>query len=290
MKMASRTHQMAGKLLTGAPEKSAGQMSRTTLTFSKHVQFQDIVKHAWQDNQRGNGMGRVWQKLKRVKQALKTLNTTAFQGVEARIKLYRQQLQDVQSSMRQPGEPTSLIETEREAKLNRKKWLNVEESIMRQKSRMQRLKLGDGNTAYFHVSLKNRLAQNRITSLTSANGNIMASSSDIEEEILGFYKKLLETCANQLPTVNHQAMRDGPRLDRGKQAHLIVPVSRDEILQALQGINDNKAPGSDGFNAIFFKKVRATVGEEITDAIQEFFLSGKLLKAINCTTVTLIPK
>lgn len=244
------------------------------------------MKHAWQDNQRGNGMGRVWQKLKRVKQALKTLNTTEFQGVEARIKLYRQQLQDVQSSMRQPGQPTSLIETEREAKLNREKWLNVEESIMRQKSRVQWLKLGDGNTAYFHVSLKNRLAQNRITSLTSANGNIMTSSSDIEEEILGFYKKILGTCANQLPAVNHQAMRDGPRLDRGKQAHLIVPVSRDEILQALQGINDNKAPGSDGFNAIFFKTVWATVGEEITDAIQEFFLSGKLLKAINCTTDT----
>lgn len=84
-----------------------------------------------------------------------------------------------------------------------------------------------------------------------------------------FTKKILGNCANQLPAVNHQAMRDGPRLDRGQQSHLIVPVSRDEILQALQGINDNKAPGSDGFNPIFFKKVWATVGEEITDAIQE---------------------
>ncbi|KAK4736876.1 hypothetical protein R3W88_000573 [Solanum pinnatisectum] len=57
---------------------------------AKHVQFQEIVKNAWQDNQIGNGMRKVWQKLKRVKQVLKMLNTTEFKGVETRIKLYRQ--------------------------------------------------------------------------------------------------------------------------------------------------------------------------------------------------------
>lgn len=183
---------------------------------------------------------RAWKKLKRVKQSLKDHNTTEFQGVETRIKKYRQQLQDIQSSMRKPGQPTSLLEAEREVKLNLEKWLNVEESILRQKSRVQWLKLGDGNTTYLHVSLKNRISQNRITSLTSARGSIMTNSKDIEEEIIGFYKQLLGTCASQLPTVNYQVMRDGSRLDRGQQAHLIAPVTRDEMVQALQGINENK--------------------------------------------------
>lgn len=67
-------------------------------------------------------------------------------------------------------------------------------------------------------------------------------------------------------------------------------MSNEEIVQALQRINDNKSPGCDGFNAYFFKKAWEIVGEEIIEAVQEFFVTGKLHKAINCTTVTLIPK
>ncbi|KAH0714938.1 hypothetical protein KY284_007843 [Solanum tuberosum] len=66
--------------------------------------------------------------------ALENLNTAEFQGLEARIKKYRhhrQQTQDLQGTMRLPGQPTNLTEAEREAKLNLEKWLNVEESIIR---------------------------------------------------------------------------------------------------------------------------------------------------------------
>lgn len=105
---------------------------------AQHVKFQETVQIAWQDSPGGNKMMRVWQKLKKVKQGLKCLNKTEFQGVEMRIKLYRQQLQDIQRSMRQPTQPLSMIETERET---------------------------------------------------------VTTTNDIEDEILGFYKKLLGTCA-----------------------------------------------------------------------------------------------
>jgi len=134
--------------------------------------------------------------LKKVKQGLKCLNKTEFQGVEVRIKMYRQQLQDIQRAMRQPGQPLSMIETERETKLNLEKWVKVEENIMRQKSRVQWLKLGDGNTTYFHASLKSRIAQNRRTSLISANGSIVTTTNDIEDEVLGFYKKTIRDLCN----------------------------------------------------------------------------------------------
>ncbi|WMV45507.1 hypothetical protein MTR67_038892 [Solanum verrucosum] len=155
--------------------------------------------------------------------------------------MYRQQLQDIQSSMRQPGQPTSLIETKREAKLNLEKWLNVEESIMRQKSRVQWLKLGDGNTTYFHARLRNRLAQNRIASLTNASGNIVTSTNDVEADILGFYKKLVGTCATQLPAVNCQAMKDGPRLDRGHKGELTSVKQVDEIFKVFSAASELEA-------------------------------------------------
>ncbi|KAH0746118.1 hypothetical protein KY285_007775 [Solanum tuberosum] len=122
---------------------------------AKHEKFQETVKQAWQES-----------------------------GLEARIKKYshhRQQTQDLQGTMRLPGQPTSLTKAEREAKLNLEKWLNVEESIIRQKSIVQWLKLGDGNTAYFHASLRNRLPQNKIASLTNVTRNIVTNIKDVED-------------------------------------------------------------------------------------------------------------
>lgn len=53
---------------------------------------------------------------------------------------------------------------------------------------------------------------------------------------------------------------------------------------------DDKAPGIDGFNSCFYKHCWEIVGDEVSEAILEVFGTGKILKAINMTTLTLIPK
>lgn len=111
--------------------------------------------------------------------------------------------------------------------------MNIEESIMKQKSRVQWLQLGDGNTTYFHASLKNREAQNRFTSLITNTGRTITSRAEIEEEIIGFYKQLLGFCATQLPVVNIRVMKNDPVLNRSQQSHLIAPVSKKEVVMAL---------------------------------------------------------
>lgn len=71
---------------------------------------------------------------------------------------------------------------------------------------------------------------------------------------------------------------------------LITPVTKKEAYQALKGIDDLKALGCDGFNAHFFKKAWAVIGDETTEIVTHFFSTGILYKPINCTTVTRIPK
>ncbi|KAG5581137.1 hypothetical protein H5410_051764 [Solanum commersonii] len=135
-----------------------------------------------------------------------------------RVRMYRQNLHYLQSTMRKPGPAQNIIKVEKEVKDNSEKWLNIEESIVKQKSRVQWLQLGDENTTYFQASLKTRIAQNKITSLTTATGRIGNNSTDIEEEIISFYKQLLGSCATQLPVVNPLIMRNGPVLNRSQQA------------------------------------------------------------------------
>lgn len=67
-------------------------------------------------------------------------------------------------------------------------------------------------------------------------------------------------------------------------------VTDEEIYSGLRSIDDDKAPGVDGYNALFYKKAWPQIGKEITRVIRRFFNTGKIHNAINCISVTLVPK
>lgn len=56
------------------------------------------------------------------------------------------------------------------------------------------------------------------------------------------------------------------------------------------GINGNKASGPDGFTSQFFKDAWDVVGDDVCSAVKSFFAFGKLLRQLNSTSITLIPK
>jgi hypothetical protein len=55
-------------------------------------------------------------------------------------------------------------------------------------------------------------------------------------------------------------------------------------------MNKQKAPGPDGFSPGFFQRAWSIVGEEVSEAILEFFQTGQLLQRANATILTLVPK
>lgn len=63
-----------------------------------------------------------------------------------------------------------------------------------------------------------------------------------------------------------------------------------DIQSAFYALPKNKVPGPDGYPAEFFTAHWKTVGQDVIDAIQEFFTSGRLLQQWNATILTLIPK
>lgn len=63
-----------------------------------------------------------------------------------------------------------------------------------------------------------------------------------------------------------------------------------EVKLALFGMDSNKAHGVDGYNAYFFKKSWHIIGEEVVQAMQQFFQTGKLPREVNVALLTLLPK
>nr|XP_027120622.1 uncharacterized protein LOC113737621 [Coffea arabica] len=75
-----------------------------------------------------------------------------------------------------------------------------------------------------------------------------------------------------------------------QKARINWPVEENEIKVAVFAMNPNKAPGLDGMTPFFFQKFWPTIKEEVVKAVKAFFQSGHLLKSLNHTIISLIPK
>nr|GEX77154.1 RNA-directed DNA polymerase, eukaryota, reverse transcriptase zinc-binding domain protein [Tanacetum cinerariifolium] len=73
-------------------------------------------------------------------------------------------------------------------------------------------------------------------------------------------------------------------------SRMIEEVTNDEIKNAMFSIDDNKAPGPNGFTAKFFKRAWHVIGMDVCNAVKELFAKGKLHEELNATLITLVPK
>ncbi|XP_074315261.1 uncharacterized protein LOC141651444 [Silene latifolia] len=127
--------------------------------------------------------------------------------------------------------------------------------FLKQKAKAHWIKEGDCNTAYFHGVIKSRRNKNFIYQMKDHKGQMHA------------------VCTNQ------------------HMHRLLQTVTADEIKDTMFHIPNDKAPGPNEFSSKFCKDTWDMMGGgEITAAIMDFFNSGSLLKQLNATTITLIPK
>lgn len=82
------------------------------------------------------------------------------------------------------------------------KWSMLEESIMKQKSRAKWITVGDSNTAYFSALVKERSHKKHIHELKSLEGDLLKDPTEIQQEIMAFYKGLMGTTSRELPSIN----------------------------------------------------------------------------------------
>uniref|UniRef100_A0A803QDE1 Reverse transcriptase domain-containing protein n=1 Tax=Cannabis sativa TaxID=3483 RepID=A0A803QDE1_CANSA len=82
----------------------------------------------------------------------------------------------------------------------------------------------------------------------------------------------------------------GPRITEAHKAILLAEYTEKEVKEALFSIPGIKAPGPNGFGSAFYQVNWTLVRLDFVAAILSFLSTGKMLKEINTTAITLIPK
>ncbi|KAL0288899.1 UNVERIFIED_CONTAM: Retrovirus-related Pol polyprotein from type-2 retrotransposable element R2DM [Sesamum radiatum] len=161
--------------------------------------------------------------------------------------------------------------------------------MLRQRAKMQWLKGGDQCSRVFFRRVATRRANKRVFQISDDNGNEQTDPTIINNIFVDFFQGLLGDRIDR--AMDLQYLRPWARhiLTDDEARTIIRPVTSDEVKTAFD-IEEDKAPGPDGFSSGFFKAAWPVVGEEVSKAIRDFFKTGRLLKQLNATLLTLIPK
>ncbi|XP_062099846.1 uncharacterized protein LOC133805699 [Humulus lupulus] len=166
----------------------------------------------------------------------------------------------------------------------------IYESFLRQKSKVDWLRFGDDNTAYFHACLKQRRASNCITSVVTKSGQSIENFDAVVDHFVTHFQKIMGSKSMASRSIQKSCFELGHKLTLEQQVGLVKPFSTKEVKDAFFSINSIKSPGADGFGPGFFKVLWSELEAEISAAILDFFECGILPEEINKATISLIPK
>ena len=226
------------------------------------------------------------EKLKAVKERLKSWNKSEFGLIDDNIRKLEDKIQNIDSVANSRSLEDHELQERNVAQVNLWTWLKRKESYWAQNSRSKWLKEGDRNTKYFHTMASIRKRKNTISSLLLDNTNFV-DPAGIRKEAISYFQKIFNE------EIDHRSRFENLGFKQLMPSHismLMAPFSHDEINMAVASCDGNKAPGPDGFNFNFIKSAWEVIKHDIYDIVENFWATSKLPKGCNTTLIALIPK
>ncbi|XP_074283670.1 uncharacterized protein LOC141608207 [Silene latifolia] len=232
--------------------------------------FKQIVNGTWSQHVQGTLMFHVVTKLTKLKKELKLLNRNRFSDIENKMHISKIALTSVQEQLiSQPlneeliGLEKTLIEEYIAAK-------SACHQFLAQKAKVDWLKLGDENSQYFHSTIRQRRAHNKVFQIHDSDGKLCVDNSAIQDAFISYYKGLLGT-SKKVDKISVAVIQNGRVLTEAHHNLLMADVTGEEVRKAMFDICGTKAPGPDGYNSQFFKDTWEVTGPGIIAAVQDFF-------------------
>ncbi|GAV60212.1 hypothetical protein CFOL_v3_03743 [Cephalotus follicularis] len=157
-----------------------------------HPLFLEKVKVVWSQSVGGSPMEKVARKLRMLKPVLKELHREFFKDPVTTCSKLKHEL-DLQQSILDVN-PADQAARTKERQLQGEYYAasRVEESVLKQKVRVQWLKLGDANSAFFHRAFKVRQSRNHISKLQKEDGEWTSTQEEVGSESVKYFHNLFQ--------------------------------------------------------------------------------------------------
>lgn len=273
---------------TGAPIQ---QSFRFEAAWLRAEDYRGFVENAWVEGRIDSPpLQAAWSNLQRMADSLRRWSKLSFGNVRKNIQKLERRLSSLHTLHPNDNsvEEEKLIEKQLCELFEREEVIEREEVMARQRSRVDGLKEGDHNTAFFHARASARQRTNKIRMLSREDGSLCEDLEGMKGMAERFYADLFASeCCNSMEEVLESIPR---KVDDFINEELCKPYSNSEIKMALFQMGPTKAPGPDGFPALFYQTHWEFIEEEICSAVRSF-LTGDLIPEGLCDSVIiLIPK
>lgn len=249
-----------------------------------HSGFPDLVSDIWST---AAGWG-LCNALLALKERLKRWNVEVFGHIGFKKKFILDRLLAIQEDLEKQLSQ-GLLKLQDELNTELELLLDQEEVLWAQKARSSWIREGDRNTRFFHVSTLVRRSFNRVDRIRTDEGVWISDHNALKSNALDYYKSLFSDEGNA--SISDMTLHGCfPLISPPDLAAIGVPFSDTEIKMTLMKMGALKAPGVDGFHAIFYQKNWDVVGSSVIQCVRDFFDSNILPPGLNETLISLIPK
>ncbi|XP_040998143.1 uncharacterized protein LOC121244182 [Juglans microcarpa x Juglans regia] len=167
------------------------------------------------------------------------------------------------------------------------KWLQRDELMWKQRSRVLWLREGDSNSKFFHSKASTRRRRNNIVQLQDDSGNWF-KGAETDRLITNYFSSLFST-AEQVD-LGEIVSGIEAKVTAEMNVDLLKPYVAEEVALALKQMHPSKAPGPDGMSPVFFQKYWPIIGKSVTNSVLLALNTREFPRRLNHTFITLIPK
>ncbi|GKF56709.1 hypothetical protein Tco_0167049 [Tanacetum coccineum] len=129
--------------------------------------------------------------------------------------------------------------------------LIMEERFLKQKSKVEWLRVGDSNLTYFYKSVKGRVNHNCIDVVTDLARDVVTNDG-VPAAFVSRYEAFLGQQGSCFLFDSQELFLN--RLDSNQALDMIKNVTAKEVKDVIFSMGNDKSPGLDGYTACFFKE------------------------------------
>ncbi|XP_026443729.1 uncharacterized protein LOC113343830 [Papaver somniferum] len=258
------------------------------MKFENWRYFMSMVMESWNAPVSGSPDYIYPYKLKRLKAAMKEWNFRFFGNVNARLKQAKLTMEVALRISDEDPEDITKLNFAKEASVTLQK-IRMRQSIMlKQKSRNKWLKEGASNTSFFHATIHTRRSSDMISELVDDDGNVISNCDQIRDYTVSYFESKFNGV--ELP-IDEQLFHYEHDTISTEESHRMDAIpTYDEIKADVYDLDDDSAPGPDGFSGCFYIHCWDVIQQDLYNAVTYCWEHQRIPNGVNSSLLILLAK